>query len=205
MEWLDKDTFDAEFGPDWQFWLASPRWTFEEAAALSVGVEPLKARWLESTSDNRPRSDILDRLDVAKLYWQRCALIEKWADEHVDSGGFRVGSTRPAAVAPKSAAELFLRLNLEVPPEFAALAGVNESRRQGKWPWGDYTNSLLDAMAIAAERHWTKYNPETGKGAPKSGVVERTLQELGVAKTPASHIAAILRDKNLKPGPRDRE
>lgn len=82
--------------------------------------------------------------------------------------------------------------------DVAELSAPAESVERRRWPWGDYTNATLDALAIAAQKHWGTYDPATGEGAPEQEAVEATLRDLGVPKTTARQIARILRADSSK-------
>lgn len=74
---------------------------------------------------------------------------------------------------------------------------------QGRWPWGDHSTKLLEALADAARQQWSTYDPEQPGTAPTNKEVREYLQkDHGVKPTMAKAMATILRADGLQTGRR---
>lgn len=74
--------------------------------------------------------------------------------------------------------------------------------QNAKWPWGEHETKLLRELAAAANKFWKNYDPTDPTTAPTNEQVSSWLIEHGVAKRSAELIATMLRDDDLRPGPR---
>ena len=98
-----------------------------------------------------------------------------------------------------------LSKNWEIPPELEQLATSPAAlvERVGKWPWGNHETELLRALADAARRMWTNYDPNDPTTAPTNETVAQWLMEhRGVSERTAEVMAQILRPTEIRPGPR---
>ena len=76
-------------------------------------------------------------------------------------------------------------------------------RLEKTWPWGLHDTKALQDLAAAAERFWSRYDPEDDTTATTNAEVSKWLQtERNVSARIADAIATILRADGLPTGPR---
>ena len=76
-------------------------------------------------------------------------------------------------------------------------------RLKKTWPWGAHDTKALQDLAAAAERFWSRYDPEDDTTATTNAEVSKWLQtERNVSARIADAIATILRADGLPTGPR---
>lgn len=72
-----------------------------------------------------------------------------------------------------------------------------------RWPWGDHTTQLLEALADAAKQLWSTYDPDDPCTAPTNDDVSSyLLARKGVSENIAKAMATILRPESISTGRR---
>jgi hypothetical protein len=83
----------------------------------------------------------------------------------------------------------------------AELAAVRSAPT--KWPWGNHTTPLLEALAAGGRRFWQNYDRTDSTTAETNEVVKSWLvKEHQIAERVAEVMAQILRDPDIPTGPR---
>lgn len=181
---------------DWSFWVNLPAWTIVEGAALVLGFCPDLAKQSDGQWDHPDNRELYDRT-------------LKFAQRYAKSGGRLTDPDTPSNFvrwAIECEIGIHERLAAARQVRFARIQQINqidknlqEHDSEYSWPWGKRSTNLLNELASAAKEHWSDFDPKRPKEtAPKSEVVERWLNERGVAKRVAESMAQILRDDSLK-------
>ena len=191
--------------PYWNKWKCCQSYEVDlaEAVALSCNFDP-------SVFDDEDTPDLLDR-DFDR-YSSRLYVAERAVGNDlnarriperngVDSFRVRLGVFASWAIKMQTN---WPELWQELPDELVTLALNGPAPR---WPWGDRATELLDHMAVAADL-WREYTPETPAIAPTNDDVVEFLTKRKWGKKPfpkrvAQVMAQILRDDQLKSGPRN--
>ncbi len=83
---------------------------------------------------------------------------------------------------------------------------VADTLSPGVWPWGNHETADLRALAAAAERFWTLYDPSDPATAPTNEqVIAWLMAERELPERKAEIMASILRPRDLPSGPRKRK
>jgi hypothetical protein len=84
-----------------------------------------------------------------------------------------------------------------------ARPGLADASLQRTRGWPAHETKKLEALRLAANRFWGRYDPAEPDTAPKTEDVAEWLMKFhGIGKTPAAEMASILRPETLKAGRR---
>lgn len=195
-------------------WARKYEWEVQDATLLLIGIDPHSERGqflkevlidkhrngtgFEQLSEDE-KSRLADAHEIVELAYSadgfgKLTIHDRWK-----------GSVSYGVVVPSEFLNWAQGNGYEIPAAFASLIadepGGVEPRR---WPWGDHTTRLLDALAAAGEEFWKGYS--TGATAPTSDTVKDWLvQRHHVGKRVAEVMAQILRADSLPKGPRPPE
>lgn len=189
--------------PNWDKWKLVPDAKLWEAAALSLNIAPEKVRFGSGHGVRfgpppvfAETQEFNDRLFV---------VVRNFGDgSELAPTSVVFGNSLKCTVKLPLFATWATRVQLDIPEELLKLAEKVDdvANKRGSWPWGDHETNLLRKLAAAVREHWTGYDPNRPKSAPKNATVIRWLEEQGVAKRTAQVMASILRRDDLPPGPR---
>lgn len=183
--------------PNWSRWRQVREIRIFEAVALSLNQEPAEiSHWaeeMELTWETLPymvtggSKEMEDRLFVAL--------------RNLDTkDGIRPSKKNPNHFLTKVYLDEFATwaasAEWQIPLE---LTRLSNSPHLFRWPWGTHTTKLLEALAGAASKFWSEYDPNN---PPKSVDVENWLEDQGVAFRNAKVMATMLRPDGLPPGKR---
>lgn len=175
-------------------------WTEEELAHLLCGLTPpTSARWSLETETSVDQS----KVEAAHSAIESAVTAAKLTPI---KGGVAIGTRalhrgHAISFAVSQAIEWAANKRLSFPtfPKFPAIRSDG-----GRWPWGKYETPLLRALADAAAQFWSTYDPSEPATAPKRAEVIDWLTgpPHKLSHNQAESIALVLRDSELRPGPR---
>ncbi len=176
--------------PDWEHWRHQTTATLWEAAALVCDIDPrgLAVNFLVPIP---PAYEDLKRMAISSRPTNGLIPRDRFDSDCPDN------SPVDLAQFGAWAGEIGYRLPANFPREVST-----KTIEAYGWPWGSHTTSLLEKMAQAASRFWSRYDPEDPTTAPTNEQVSIWLMENGVPKRTAEVMATILRADGLTTGPR---
>jgi hypothetical protein len=169
----DKPAIRSKFlETDWAEWSATPLIALWEAAALSLQIRP-ELFELSKSNDKRmvlrdndeadwdTLHEVREDFDRRTRMLVRAAAVGQLGDHYDRDGCFsnRIWSCFSFAATDKVVA-YFDSCGIDVPKGWRP-AKVSKAP-PGKWPWGDYENDNLRALADAVKQWWSTYEPWPG-------------------------------------------
>jgi hypothetical protein len=199
-----------KYPPDPVFWSREDEWELHDAALLLCHLEPRSGlglhfrKLLQGSPDGEGafiRADqILDDQERALLARARDivrrAVVAGRKRKLALAHDRREGK---AAVEPREFLIWAEDKGDPIPAGFRPLA--TDPRDARRWPWGDHTTPLLEALAQAARAFWSTYDPSEPTTASTNQEVARWLvDEHNVAQRTADVMAKLLRPEGLPAG-----
>lgn len=195
MDSLDQDRLNAIFQhkrppPQWAHWKHQTTATLSEAAALLFDIDPgsLSVAFLPELPEGHSRV-----IDMALFGHPQNGLIVLRRFNQAQPDDSPVDLAKFGAWAQARGYAL--------PPDFPRDVSEETIRDTG-WPWGSHSTHLLEKMAQAASRFWSRYDPGDPTTAPTNEQVSAWLVANGVSERTAGYMATILRADGLPTGPR---
>ncbi len=177
--------------PDWSQWRHESTAKLWQAAALVCNLSP------DSVADSFMRQ-IPSKFDNLKS----TAINGLPTNNLVHPKDFNETHPEDSVVSLNTFGAWARSIGFTLPPDFPREVTPEAIQAHG-WPWGSHTTDLLESLAAAAHKFWSRYDPADPSTAPTNEQVRDWLMEhRNVGKRNAEAMATILRDPTIKTGPR---